>query len=82
MMMVYINVDLTTGLLYAVPLSIMSSAIIIPSVSALDEDKKEFMVYESTFSDILGIMLFYFLISSMKTESFGEMSLSVLLNLT
>jgi len=81
-MMVYIKVDLTTGLLYAVPLSIMSSAIIIPSVSALDEDKKEFMVYESTFSDILGIMLFYFLISSLKTDSFGEMSLAVLLNLS
>jgi NhaP-type Na+/H+ or K+/H+ antiporter len=81
-MMVYIKVDLTTGLLYAVPLSIMSSAIIIPSVSALNENKKEFMVYESTFSDILGIMLFYFLISSMETEGFGEMSLAVLFNLS
>jgi len=81
-MMAYIKVDLTTGLLYAVPLSIMSSAIIIPSVSALDEDKKELMVYESTFSDILGIMLFYFLISSLKATSFGEMSLAVLLNLS
>jgi NhaP-type Na+/H+ or K+/H+ antiporter len=80
--MIYIKVDLTTGLLYAVPLSIMSSAIIIPSVSALNKDKREFMVYESTFSDILGIMLFYFLISSMETESFGEMSLAVLLNLS
>ncbi|TFH28511.1 MAG: sodium:proton exchanger [Bacteroidia bacterium] len=81
-MMVYIKVDLTTGLLYAVPFSIMSSAIIIPSVSVLRGDKKEFMIYESTFSDILGIMLFYFLISSLETESFGEMSLAVLLNLT
>jgi len=81
-MTVYIDVDLTTGLLYAVPLSIMSSAIIIPSVSALDEDKREFMIYESTFSDILGIMLFYFLISSLESESFGQMSLSVFLNLT
>jgi len=81
-MMMYIKVDLTTGLLYAVPLSIMSSAIIIPSVSALGEHKKEFMVYESTFSDILGIMLFYFLISSLKMEGFGEMSLAVLLNLS
>ncbi len=81
-MMLYIQVDLTTGLLYAVPLSIMSSAIIIPSVSALGSDKKEFMVYESTFSDILGIMLFYFLISSLESDSIGEMSLDVLLNLT
>jgi len=81
-MTIYIEVDLTTGLLYAVPLSIMSSAIIIPSVEALDKEKREFMVYESTFSDILGIMLFYFLISSLEAESFGEMSLAVLLNLT
>jgi len=51
-------------LVYAVPLSIMSSAIIIPSVGGLTGIKKEFMVYESTFSDILGIMVFYFLIES------------------
>ncbi len=81
-MVLYLDVDLTTGLLYAVPLSIMSSAIIIPSVSALDEEKREFMVYESTFSDIMGIMLFYFLISSLETSSIGQMSLSVLLNLS
>jgi NhaP-type Na+/H+ or K+/H+ antiporter len=47
--------------LYATPLSILSSAIIIPSVSGLKKQKKEFHIYESTFSDILGIMLFYFL---------------------
>ena len=81
-MTIYLKVDMTTGLLYAVPLSIMSSAIIIPSVSALSNDKREFMVYESTFSDILGIMLFYFLISSMEAESVGEMGLDVLLNLS
>lgn len=80
-MMLYLKVDLTRGLLYAVPLCIMSSAIIIPSVSALSSDKREFMIYESTFSDILGIMLFYFLISSMKAQSVGQMSLAVLLNL-
>ncbi|TDQ16399.1 sodium/proton antiporter (CPA1 family) [Algoriphagus boseongensis] len=47
--------------LYATPLSILSSAIIIPSVSGLKGKKREFHIYESTFSDILGIMLFYFL---------------------
>lgn len=47
--------------LYATPLSILSSAVIIPSVSGLNPKKKEFHIYESTFSDILGIMLFYFL---------------------
>lgn len=52
------------AIVYAVPLSIMSSAIVIPSVGALSEHKKEFMVYEATFSDILGIMLFYFLLGN------------------
>ncbi len=81
-MTIYLKVDLTTGLLYAVPLSIMSSAIIIPSVSTLQSSKREQMIYESTFSDILGIMLFYFLISSLEAESIGEMSLDALLNLS
>lgn len=49
-------------IIYAVPLAIMSSAIIIPSVAGLTGAKKEFMVYESTFSDILGIMVFFFLV--------------------
>ncbi|MFL1895308.1 cation:proton antiporter [Aquimarina sp. 2-A2] len=52
--------------LYATPLSILSSAIIIPSVVSLSEVKKEFHIYESTFSDILGIMLFYFLSGSLN----------------
>ncbi|WP_116106571.1 cation:proton antiporter [Lewinella sp. IMCC34191] len=49
--------------LYATPLSILSSAIIIPSVTGLKGAKREFHIYESTFSDILGIILFYFLLS-------------------
>jgi NhaP-type Na+/H+ or K+/H+ antiporter len=51
--------------LYATPLSILSSAIIIPSVNTLSESKKEFHIYESTFSDIIGIMMFYFLTSKL-----------------
>jgi NhaP-type Na+/H+ or K+/H+ antiporter len=61
--------DFFNALVYAVPLSIMSSAIVIPSVGGLDEHKKEFMVYEATFSDILGIMFFYFLLGNMNTAS-------------
>lgn len=53
-----------TAIVYATPLSIMSSAIIIPSVGRLTGKKKEFMVYESTFSDIVGIMVFYFMIGA------------------
>lgn len=68
-------------LVYAVPLSIMSSAIIIPSVGGLKGVKKEFMVYESTFSDILGIMFFYFLIGAEEGASAQEIVFSVGLNI-
>lgn len=54
--------------LYATPLSILSSAIIIPSVSGLPENKKEFHIYESTFSDIMGIMMFYFLVGGLDSS--------------
>lgn len=57
--------------LYATPLSIISSAIVIPSVVNLREDKKEFHIYESTFSDILGIIMFYFIIAQLDAEGHG-----------
>ncbi|WP_421765315.1 cation:proton antiporter [Ekhidna sp.] len=56
------NMDWFTALIYATPLSILSSAIVIPSVVNLNEKDEEFHIYESTFSDILGIMIFYFLV--------------------
>ena len=65
------GMDASTAWLYAPPLSILSSAIVIPSVSGLKKDKKEFHVYESTFSDILGIMLFYFLTSQLHGDTHG-----------
>lgn len=65
--------DLQTWI-YAIPLSILSSAIIIPSVSHLRKDKKEFHIYESTFSDILGIMVFYFLSGQVGSGDGGDHS--------
>lgn len=59
------GMDMKAAWLYATPLSILSSAIIIPSVSGLKETKREFHIYESTFSDIIGIMMFYFLTGQM-----------------
>lgn len=63
--------DFFNSLVYAIPLSIMSSAIIIPSVGGLIVEQKEFMVYESTFSDILGIMFFYLLLGNAESETIG-----------
>ena len=61
------GMDTLHAWIYATPLSILSSAIIIPSVVHLRGDKKEFHIYESTFSDILGIMVFYFLTSKLPS---------------
>ncbi|MEM7110038.1 MAG: cation:proton antiporter [Bacteroidota bacterium] len=69
--------DWFTALIYAIPLSILSSAIIIPSVSSLIPSKKEFMIYESTFSDILGIMFFYFMLGGSDSSSTTEIVLEV-----
>lgn len=73
--------DAYTAVLYATPLSIMSSAIIIPSVGGLTGAKKEFMVYESTFSDILGIMVFYFMIGADGGSGGGSIVWSIVLNI-
>ncbi|MFA7074671.1 MAG: hypothetical protein WC234_05750 [Endomicrobiaceae bacterium] len=64
-----LNVNFTSAFLYAIPLSVISSAIVIPGVLNLDKEKKEFMVCESIFSDILGIMLFNFAIMFSNNES-------------
>ena len=74
---VFFEIEAFVSLVYAIPLSIMSSAIIIPSVSKLSADKKEFMIYESTFSDILGIMFFYFLLGSVEYQNADDLGWSI-----
>jgi len=49
-------------LINAIPLAVVSSAIAIPSIAHLSKSKKDFLVYETTFSDILGIMIFNFVV--------------------
>ncbi len=58
----FIDLPLKMAIIYSVPLGVVSSAIAIPSVHKLSEEKREFIVYESTFSDIIGIMLFNYII--------------------
>ncbi|MBK8193054.1 MAG: cation:proton antiporter [Lewinellaceae bacterium] len=56
---------------YAIVLSIVSSAIVLPSVGHLSHEKREFLIYEASFSDVLGIMAFNFLTAGhvITTES-------------
>jgi len=74
---IYIFDDFLKSLIYAIPLSILSSAIIIPSVHSLLDSKREFMIYESTFSDILGIMFFYFVLGGVDSVSTSEIVFEV-----
>lgn len=78
---IFPSTSLYTAVVYAIPLSIMSSAIIIPSVGRLTGTKREFMIYESTFSDILGIMVFYFMIGAEGGAGGGDLVWEILLNI-
>ena len=83
-----IEVEVLNALLYTIPLSILSSAIILPSIGDLDKDKREFMIYESTFSDIIGIIGFYSVLTmvgskageSVYGEVLGNLALTVIIS--
>lgn len=54
----------TAAFLTACPFAVISSAVAIPSSAALSPARAEFVVYESSMSDILGVMVFYALLSA------------------
>lgn len=56
------GVDFRRGLLNAVPFAVISSAIAISSAKNLLPKDREFVIYESTFSDIFAVVLFNFII--------------------
>lgn len=64
----FLGIGHQAAVIFAIPLSIISSAVAIPSSASLFERDKEFVVYESTFSDILGIMLFNYAIRQFETN--------------
>jgi hypothetical protein len=77
----WLREDITKCIVYALPLSIMSSSIVLPSIHHLTPHKKEFLIYEASFSDILGIMLFnYFTAREILTaRSLGVFGLNVVI---
>jgi len=56
-------------LVYGVTLGVVSSAIVLPSVHHLSESKRDFLIYEAAFSDVLGIMFFNFLATEASIEA-------------
>lgn len=63
-----LNLEHKTAVIFAIPLAIISSAVAIPSAAGLLNREKEFVVYESTFSDILGIMVFNYAIRQFESN--------------
>ena len=47
------------AILAAIPFAVISSAVAIPSAKPLPDQQREFVVYESSLSDILGVLVFY-----------------------
>jgi len=60
------------SLVNALPFAVISSAIAIPGSRLLGPARREFIIYESSFSDVLGILLFNFLVFR---ENFGALGL-------
>jgi potassium/hydrogen antiporter len=77
------NINFKIALANAIPLSIISSAIAIPSAQNLVAEKKEFITYESSLSDIFGVIFFNFITlnDNIGTESVGHFLLELILML-
>ncbi len=77
----FLDLGMRSAAAYAIPLAVVSSAIAIPSIGHLSEQKKSFVIYESTFSDIIGILLFGYITSITVTASniTGKFGVDILL---
>lgn len=69
------------SLINAIPFCVISSAIAIPSVKNLAKSNSEFIIYESSLSDIFGIIIFNFIAlnETIDTHSFINFSLQLLM---
>lgn len=69
------------SLINAIPLSVISSAIAIPSVKKLSSFNKEFVTYESSLSDIFGVIFFNFIAlnETINSYTFGHFLIQLLI---
>ncbi len=74
------EVSYKIALVNAIPFCVISSAIAIPSVRNLSAFNKEFIIYESSFSDIFGVLFFNFIALNqiINAQSFGNFALQLL----
>jgi hypothetical protein len=69
------------GLINAIPICIISSSVAISSARNLPSRNKEFVIYESSLSDILGVLFFNFMVlnSSINAHSFLHFGVQVVI---
>jgi potassium/hydrogen antiporter len=54
-----LGLDVFVAALAAIPFAVISSAVAIPSAAGLGQEPREFVTYESSISDIVGVLVFY-----------------------
>jgi hypothetical protein len=56
--------DAKVAIMAAIPFAVVSSSVAIPAAAGLADKIREFVVYESSLSDILGVLVFYAWVSA------------------
>lgn len=70
-----LDLSMVKAVLVATPFAVISSAVAIPSSNFLPSAGREFVVYESSMSDIIGVLVFFSLMGSDGSVSGALMSL-------
>ncbi len=72
---------LKISLINAMPFCVISSAIAIPTARSISKSNREFITYESSFSDIMGVVFFNFLVlnETIDINAFGHFGLQLLI---
>lgn len=75
------DIPFKQSLINAIPLCIISSSVAISSARNLSPSNKEFVIYESSLSDILGVLFFNFMVlnTSIDGHSFIHFGVQVLI---
>ena len=81
MLFYFANYPFKESLVNSIPFSVISSAIAIPSVRSFKPSTREYIVYESSFSDILGVLFFNFITVNtiIDLRAFGNFSLQIII---
>ncbi len=81
MFMFFWQLPLRVALVNAIPFCVISSAIAIPSVRGLSVFQREFVIFETSLSDIIGVLFFNFILYNevIDGHAFGHFGLQMLL---